>query len=157
MRQSQYRQPWRKEQNMRHCSLCPACHLLQVHAPTTCIKTNTGPRDQILPVSINGPTNYNFALFSKLPTNYLKKSKHIQRIIDVFRKYRRTRRILDHFLNTLLFWGSFVGSFENNENYDLQANFQKVESDLCLNTKLQQYPLTQLKLENLETAEKSPG
>ena len=41
------------------------------------IKTNTGPRDQILPVSINWPTNYNFALFSKLPTNYTKISDEI--------------------------------------------------------------------------------
>ena len=40
---------------------------------------NTAPRDQILPVSINWPTNYNFALFSKLPTNYTKISEKIQK------------------------------------------------------------------------------
>ena len=40
-------------------------------------KTNTGPRDQILPVSINWPTNYNFASFSKLPTNHTKISEKI--------------------------------------------------------------------------------
>ena len=40
-----------------------------------CIKTNTGPREPVLPVSINWPTNYNFALFSKLPTNYTKISE----------------------------------------------------------------------------------
>ena len=43
------------------------------------VKRNTGPRDQILPVSINWPTNYNFALFSKLPTNYTKISEKIQK------------------------------------------------------------------------------
>ena len=32
------------------------------------VKRNTAPRDQILPVSINWPTNYKLALFSKLPT-----------------------------------------------------------------------------------------
>ena len=43
------------------------------------IKTNTGPREPVLPVSINWPTNYNFALFSKLPTNYTKISEKIQK------------------------------------------------------------------------------
>ena len=35
-------------------------------------------RDQNLPVSINWSTNYNFALFSKLPTNYTQISEKIQ-------------------------------------------------------------------------------
>ena len=34
-------------------------------------------RNQNLPVSINWSTNYNFALFSKLPTNYTKISEKI--------------------------------------------------------------------------------
>ena len=43
------------------------------------LKRNTAPRDQILPVSINWPTNYNFASFSKLPTNYTNISEKIQK------------------------------------------------------------------------------
>ena len=46
---------------------------------TPFIKTNTGPRDQILPVFINWPTNYNFAVFSKLPTNYTIISEKMQK------------------------------------------------------------------------------
>ena len=33
--------------------------------------------DRILSISVNWPTNYNFALFSKLPTNYTKISDKI--------------------------------------------------------------------------------
>ena len=40
-------------------------------------KSSLGARDQILPITINWPTNYNFALFSKLPTNYTKISEKI--------------------------------------------------------------------------------
>ena len=43
----------------------------------TRLKTKIALRDQILPVSINWPTNYDFALFSKLPTNYTKISEKI--------------------------------------------------------------------------------
>ena len=39
------------------------------------IKVYIGFRDQIFPFSENWPANYNFSLFSKLPTNYPKNSE----------------------------------------------------------------------------------
>ena len=41
------------------------------------LKTYIGFRDQIFPFSENWPANYNFSLFSKLPTNYPKISEKI--------------------------------------------------------------------------------
>ena len=45
-----------------------------VHAS---IKVYIGFRDQIFPFSENWPANYDFSLFSKLPTNYPKISEKI--------------------------------------------------------------------------------
>ena len=58
----------RGEMSSSACTLCPRGKFGN-------LKTNTGPRDQILPVSINWPTNDNFVLLSKLPTNYTKISE----------------------------------------------------------------------------------
>ena len=38
--------------------------------------------DLIFPFSENWPANYNFSLFSKLPTNYPKNQKNIQNTIE---------------------------------------------------------------------------
>ena len=42
------------------------------------IKRNLTFRDQILPISENWPASYNFALFSKFPTNYTNISEKIK-------------------------------------------------------------------------------
>ena len=55
--------------------------------------------DLIFPFSENGPANYNFSLFSKLPTNYPNKSKNIQKPIYLFRKYQGPSHIFNCFLN----------------------------------------------------------
>ena len=39
------------------------------------LETYIGARDKIFPFSENWPANYNFSLFSKLPTNYPKNPK----------------------------------------------------------------------------------
>ena len=41
------------------------------------IKRNLAFTDQILPMTTNWATNYNFALFSKLPTNFTKNSEKL--------------------------------------------------------------------------------
>ena len=46
--------------------------------------------DLIFPFSENGPANYNFSLFSKLPTNYPKNPKIFKKTIYFFRKYGET-------------------------------------------------------------------
>ena len=51
--------------------------LLHLQANTPKIKTYIGFRDQIFPFSENWPANYNFSLFSKLPTNYPKISEKL--------------------------------------------------------------------------------
>ena len=43
------------------------------------VKMDISVRDQILPISVNWPTNYNFALFWKLPTNYTRLSEKWQK------------------------------------------------------------------------------
>ena len=48
------------------------------------IETYIGARDKIFPFSENWPANYNFSLFSKLPTNYPKNQK-------IFKKQSKIR------------------------------------------------------------------
>ena len=89
--------------------------------------------DLIFPFSENGPANYNFSLFSKLPTNYPKNPK-------IFKKQSKIRgdpRIFGKnrlfFLNIFSFGGNLLVTLKKVKNCNLQANFQKMEkSDLCL-------------------------
>ena len=75
-------------------------------------KVYIGFRDQIFPFSENWPANYNFSLFSKLPTNYPKTNKIIQKT----------------FFGILLdFFGNYLVTLNKVKNYNLQANFQRME------------------------------
>ena len=60
--------------------------------------------DLIFPFSENWPANYNFSLFSKLPTNYPQSKKHSKNNL-FFPKMRGLPRIFDCFLNIFLFGG----------------------------------------------------
>ena len=95
-------------------------------------KTYIGFRDQIFPISENWPANYNFSLFSKLPTNYpknqkkyAKKNSKIRGFPPIFGKNRL------FFAYFVYFGGDLLVTLKTMKNYNLQANFQKMEkSDL---------------------------
>ena len=76
--------------------------------------------DQIFPFSENGPASYNFSLFSKLPTSYPK----IRRNIKSVRKYTVVYFGVMFFLT---FGGNLWVNLKTMKNYNLQANFQKME------------------------------
>ena len=82
-------------------------------------KRNTGPRDQILPVSVNSPTNYSFALLSKLPTNYTKFNKKYTLRTKMHCFAVRSRRFFVFFLNFLC---NLLVTLKAMQNCNLLAN-----------------------------------
>ncbi len=74
----------------------------------------------IFPFSRNGPANYKFSLFSKLPTNYPKNSAKIQF------KHRKIplRGIFTYVFGIFLsFLGNLLVTLKTVEIYNLQAHF----------------------------------
>ena len=68
------------------------------------IETYIGARDKIFPFSENWPANYNFSLFSKLPTNYPKNQKIFKKQSKIRgdpRIFGKNRLFFEYFL---IFW-----------------------------------------------------
>ena len=71
-----------------------------------------GGIDLIFPFSENWPANYNFSLFSKLPTNYPKIPEKYNLHTNIYRFAVCLHMFLVFFLKYLK---EFVGNFENRE------------------------------------------
>ena len=96
------------------------------HKASTNLKTSIGFRDQIFPFSENWPANYNFSsLFSKLPTNYPKKLKKQTIFLKIWGV--RTVCSIVFFDTDFVFSVNLLVTLKTMKNYNLQANFQKME------------------------------
>ena len=72
------------------------------------VETYIGARDKIFPFSENWPANYNFSLFSKLPTNYPKNKKIFKKQSKIRgdpRIFGKNRLFFEYFL---IFWVTLI-------------------------------------------------